>query len=181
MEPQIHADERRSKVNYCSVFEASKDLSITIQIGVYRRLSAVPMLYMGRYNITLYKEIIMIKTKRIIIATLSGVIFGFVCFGLASSGPSALPWPVAVQLITSRTLIGFAIGISALSLGHWSIHGLVMGLIFSIPLAFGGFLAPDNPEFSKTGMFTWTIILGMIYGLLIELITSLVFKAKQEK
>ena len=119
------------------------------------------------------------NTKRVIVATLSGVVFGFICFGLAASGSSELQWPVIVQIITSRTLIGFAIGISVLSMGHWSRHGLIMGLIFSLPLAFSGLLAPDNPEFSKTGMFVWTIILGMIYGLLIELITSVFFKARQ--
>jgi len=118
------------------------------------------------------------KRKRIIIATLSGVIFGFVCFGLASSGPTELPWPVILQIITSRTLIGFAIGISCLSLGHWSIHGLIMGMIFSFPLAFSGLMAPDNPEFTKVSMFVWTIVLGMVYGLLIEVITSFLFRAK---
>jgi hypothetical protein len=118
------------------------------------------------------------KTKRIIIATLSGVLFGFVCFGLASSAPGGLAWPVAIEIIVSRTLIGFAIGISCLSLGHWSLHGLIMGMIFSFPLAFSGLMAPENPEFSKLSMFIWTIIFGMIYGVLIEVITSLFFKAK---
>ena len=55
-----------------------------------------------------------------------------------------------------------------------------MGLIFSIPLAFSGLMAPESPEFSKTGVFVLTIILGMIYGLLIEVITSLIFKARQQ-
>ena len=118
------------------------------------------------------------KTKRIIIASLSGVFFGIVCFGIASSGPDKLVWPVALQIIASRTLIGCAIGISCLSLGHWSVHGLIMGMIFSFPLAFSGLMAPENPEFSKVSMFIWTIILGMIYGLLIEVITSLFFKTK---
>ena len=39
------------------------------------------------------------KAKRLIVATLSGLLFGFVCFGFASSGPQALAWPVAVQII----------------------------------------------------------------------------------
>ena len=116
-------------------------------------------------------------TKRLVVATISGLAFGFVCYGFASSGPAPLAWPVALQIIAERTLIGFAIGISALKLGHWTIHGLVMGLIFSIPLAFSGQMAPDNPEFSKTAMFLWTIILGMIYGLLTEAITTKLFKA----
>ncbi len=118
------------------------------------------------------------KTKRIIIATLSGIVFGFVCFTLASSGPGKLALPVALQIISSRTLIGFAIGISCISLKHWTIHGLVMGIIFSLPLAFSGLMAAESPDFSKAGMIIWTIIPGMVYGLLIELITSVLFKAK---
>jgi K+-transporting ATPase c subunit len=53
-------------------------------------------------------------------------------------------------------------------------------MLFSLPLAFSGLMAPENPEFSSTMMFISTIILGMIYGFLIELITTLVFKAKVE-
>ncbi len=101
------------------------------------------------------------------------MLFGFVCYGLASSGSGGLALPVSLQIISSRTLIGFAIGISCLSSVHWSLHGLLLGMVFSLPLACSGLMAPENPEFSKTGMFVWTIILGMIYGLLIEVITSL--------
>ena len=122
----------------------------------------------------------MAKPKRVVIATLSGLLFGFVCYSLASSGPGELAWPVALQIITSRTLIGVAIGISGLALGHWSVHGLVMGFLFSIPLAFSGLMAPENPDFTKTSMFIWTVVLGMIYGLLIEVITSVFFKARQQ-
>ena len=116
--------------------------------------------------------------KRMIVATLSGVLFGFVCYGLASMGPGELSWPVALQIIVGRTLIGFAIGISCLTVVHWSLHGLLMGVIFSIPLAFSGLMAPASPDYSTTGMFVWTIVLGMVYGLLIEIITSAIFKAK---
>jgi|WetSurSiteA1Bulk_404760.scaffolds.fasta_scaffold254165_1 hypothetical protein len=117
------------------------------------------------------------QAKRFIVATLSGVLFGFVCFGLASSGPRPLAWPIAVQIILSRTLIGVAIGISRFRFGHWAVHGLVMGLLFSLPLAFGGYMAPENPDFSKDLMFFWSLALGTIYGLLIELITTVLFKA----
>ncbi len=120
----------------------------------------------------------MTSATRVIIATILGVIFGFVCFAFASSGETELPTAVAVQIILSRTLIGFAIGISAIRM-HWVLHGIVMGVIFSLPLAFSGLMAPENPEFSKTAMFIWTIVLGLIYGFLIELITSVIFKAKQ--
>ena len=118
------------------------------------------------------------NSKRIIIATLSGIVFGFVCFAFASSGPEPFPWPIALQIILSRTLIGVAIGISSLSFMHWSLHGIIMGLLFSLPLAFSGLMAPENPQFNASAMFIWTVVLGMIYGVLIEVITSLLFKAK---
>ena len=119
--------------------------------------------------------------KRVIIATFCGVLFGLACFGLASSGPEPLAWPIVFQIIFSRTLIGFAIGISVLGMIHWSIHGILMGVIFSIPLAFSGLMAPDSPDYSKISVFIFTIVLGAIYGLLIEVITSLIFKAKINK
>lgn len=83
-----------------------------------------------------------------------------------------------MQIILSRTLMGFAIGLSAFTFGHWSVHGIVQGALFSLPLAFGGLLAPDNPQFSKISMLVWTIVLGMIYGLLTEAVTSGLFRAR---
>lgn len=119
------------------------------------------------------------KTKRLIISTLLGVVFGFVCYGFASSGGNPISTLLAVNIIIGRTMIGVAIGISALTCKHWSLHGLLMGLIFSLPSGFGAMLGPENPEFTHTMMFIATVVMGMIYGLLIELITTLVFKAKQ--
>ena len=117
--------------------------------------------------------------RRVIVATLMGFLFGLVCMWLASSSPGELAWPVAAQLVASRTVMGFAIGISCLSLGHWAVHGFVMGGLFSLPVAFGGLLAPEMVEFSKWGLFLWTVILGMIYGLLTEAVTSGMLKARQ--
>ena len=117
--------------------------------------------------------------KRLIIATLLGVVFGFVCYALASGGGNELPLLLAVNIILGRTMIGFGIGISRFKMQHWAIHGLVMGLIFSLPSGFGAMMGPENPEFSHTMMFISTVVMGMIYGFLIELITSVLFKAKQ--
>jgi hypothetical protein len=119
------------------------------------------------------------KTKRLIIATILGVVFGFVCYSLASSGPNEISPILAMNIILGRTLIGFGIGISRFSFKHWSLHGILMGLIFSLPAAFGAMLAPESPEFSHSMLFVSTIVMGMIYGFLIELITSVFFKAKQ--
>lgn len=116
------------------------------------------------------------KTKRIIIATLAGVLFGFVCLGFATSSGHETPLAIKLQILVSRTLIGFAIGVSSLKL-HWTLHGLLFGLIFSLPMAFSGLMA-ETPDFSASMMFISTVVMGMIYGFLIELITSVLFKSK---
>ncbi len=119
--------------------------------------------------------------KRLIIATLTGMVFGVVCYYFAKSGSvEEIPSAIRYQIISSRALIGLAIGISTLNLKHWALHGLILGLIFSIPLSFSGMMA-DNPDYSAGMMFLSTMVLGAIYGILIELVTSLVFKAKQKR
>ncbi len=122
----------------------------------------------------------MFTTKRCIIATLMGFATGFICLAFASSGPGVLPAAVAYQLVLSRALAGFTIGISVFKMGHWSIHGAVIGAVFSLPLAFSGLMAPDNPQFDNSTMFAMTIIMGLIYGILIEFVTSVLFKAKMQ-
>ena len=115
--------------------------------------------------------------KRLIVATLSGLLFGFVCFGFASSGPEPLPWMIGVQIILSRVLMGFALGLTKFEFGHWTVRGLTFGLLFSLPLGFSGMMA-ESPEFTPMMMFTSTVIMGMIYGFLTEVITTVLFKAK---
>ena len=116
--------------------------------------------------------------KRLIIATLGGLLFGIVCYTMASMGPEDLPYPVAAQIISSRILMGFAIGLSRFDFGHWAIHGIVLGTLFSLPLAYSGLMAPENPDFTPIIMFVSTMVMGAIYGLLIEVITSAIFRAK---
>ena len=113
----------------------------------------------------------MLHSKRLLVATIFGVIFGFVCWGLAAS-KSPQPWYFALQIIMSRTLIGFAIGISILKI-RWWLHGIAMGFVFSIPMALNGFYVPGREMFILVG----TIGMGIIYGFLIELFTTVVFKA----
>jgi len=114
----------------------------------------------------------MLTSKRVIIATLSGVVFGLVCMTLASTNPDPVE-PVTSTtkwlIVLSRTMMGFMIGISALRLPWW-IHGVVLGLISSIPMML--------PVLDKPGIAIGTVVMGMIYGFLTELITSVLFKAK---
>jgi hypothetical protein len=114
----------------------------------------------------------MLTLKRVLIATLCGFIFGIICMLLASSNPNATA-PITLttrwMIIISRTLLGFTIGISALCLVWWQ-HGLVLGLITSLPMAI--------PVIDNTGIMIGTLVMGLVYGFLTELITSIIFKAK---
>lgn len=116
--------------------------------------------------------------KRLIIATLSGLLFGFVCYGFACSGAGEIETWLGITIISGRTLMGFGIGISRFPMKNWAINGLVMGFIFSIPAAFGVMMGSENPEFSPQMIAISTVVMGVIYGFLIELITSVFFKAK---
>ncbi|MDZ7333291.1 MAG: hypothetical protein ONB31_15055 [candidate division KSB1 bacterium] len=112
----------------------------------------------------------MLTTKRVVIATICGFVFGIVCMLLASSNPNepistVMKWTI----IFSRTMLGFTIGISAIRLNWW-LHGIVLGAIASLPMAI--------PIINRPAIAISTIVMGIIYGFLTELITSIFFKAK---
>lgn len=112
----------------------------------------------------------MLSAKRVFVTTLFGFIFGFICMFLASSGDDpSLTCSIKYSIVFSRGLMGFLIGVSALKL-QWWLHGLILGGIASIPMAI--------PIFPDYKIAISTIIMGMIYGLLIELFATLVFKVK---
>ncbi|MCK4420667.1 hypothetical protein KAW18_05660 [candidate division WOR-3 bacterium] len=116
----------------------------------------------------------MLNKKRLLIATLFGLIFGFVCWWLAASS-APLVWFIAASIILGRTLIGFAIGISILKMKWW-LHGIIIGALFSLPMAFNAFFVPGK----EMTIFVGTIVMGIIYGFLIELFTTVIFKAGVE-
>ena len=124
------------------------------------------------------RRFIMIYFKRVFIATMMGVVSGFICVGFASTGGS-LSLPLFLNIFTGRVLIGFVIGISGLKI-HWAINGPLMGLIVGIPAGFGGMLA-EVEGFTPLSMFLATVVMGILYGFLIEFVTSVLFKAKQKQ
>ena len=115
----------------------------------------------------------MLSAKRVIIATVCGFIFGIVCMLLASSNPDAGGEPLTCimkyTIVVSRTMMGFMLGISALRLKWW-LHGIVLGFVASIPMAI--------PIMDRTDIMIGTLVMGIIYGFLTELITSVLFKSK---
>jgi hypothetical protein len=120
----------------------------------------------------------MLSSKRVIVASLMGIVTGFICVAFASGGPASPPAPVLYQIVFTRALAGFAIGISILRMGHWLIHGAVLGFLFSLPLAFSNLMAPDSAEFSRSSMFIAAVVMGLIYGVLVEFVTTVLFKAR---
>jgi hypothetical protein len=115
----------------------------------------------------------MFNAKRFWLALLFGFVSGFFCWWLIASGGEPLHWAIILSTIISRALIGFVIGISVLRIKWW-LHGILMGAVPSIPMGLGGFMVPGKEMFILFG----SIIMGIIYGFLIELLVTVVFKAK---
>jgi hypothetical protein len=116
----------------------------------------------------------MVTTKRVSVATVLGLILGFLFWLLGRQVATlAIPWQGAVVKILGFTVVGFAIGISGLQL-RWWLHGLLLGLVFLLPLAFGSLWVGMKwfPE------FVCVLVCGLVGGFLIELVTSVVFKAR---
>ena len=109
----------------------------------------------------------MLTIKRVIIATISGFVFGLVCMYLASSGPDPIDNGTKLIIVVSRGLLGFTIGISAIRLNWW-LHGILIGLIGSIPMAL--------PVMDQVSIAIGTFVMGAVYGLLTEVITTKIFK-----
>ncbi|MCK4224086.1 MAG: hypothetical protein KAX39_02820 [candidate division Zixibacteria bacterium] len=109
---------------------------------------------------------------RLLVTTLLGFVFGIVCWLLASSGQPAMPAAMSWSIIFSRALLGFVIGISAWKI-NYMLHGIILGFIVSIPMAVAAL------PFQGFKIFLGTLIMGIIYGFLIELITHMVVKEKQ--
>ncbi len=115
----------------------------------------------------------MLTKKRIALATDCGIVFGFVCMWLASSNPDpnyVLSPAAKYTIVLSRALMGFTIGVSALRMKWW-LHGMFIGAIATIPMLF---MVMDRPI-----IMAGTLMMGVIYGFLTELITSIIFRFKQ--
>jgi len=116
------------------------------------------------------------SAKRLIIATIFGTIAGVICgWASVSSVAEEIRSMVFISTLLNRMFIGFLIGISAWKV-QWILHGTVLGLLGSLPLAVpliwnqeAGFVA-----------FVMLAVAGIVWGFLIELFTSVVFKAKSE-
>jgi hypothetical protein len=108
---------------------------------------------------------------RVLVTTILGFVFGIICWLLASREGEMVA-SAAWSIISSRALLGFVIGISTWRI-NYVLHGIILGFIVSIPMALGAFATKGFR------IFLATLIMGMIYGFLIELITRFIIREKK--
>jgi hypothetical protein len=115
-------------------------------------------------------EVRMVYAKRLILCIILGFFTGVLCYLSAKSANIPLTPGATWSTIFNRIFIGFAIGISAWRM-NYMLHGIALGLLFSLQMSLG---ALDSGGFNS---FIMIEIAGALWGFLIELLTTKVFKA----
>ena len=116
----------------------------------------------------------MTNIKRIVIATVFGVIAGIIC------GTGAIFLGLQVDalrfifIMVNRILIGFVIGISVLKI-NWALHGIIIAEIIGLPFVLFDIIIGES-LFIIGGV----LIMSLLFGLMIEFFTSIVFKQPVE-
>ncbi len=114
--------------------------------------------------------------KRFWLALVFGTVAGVICgWGGYDNTPEDIRMLTFVSALLNRMFIGFVIGISAWKM-QWALHGVVMGFLGSLPLALP-LIWTGEGGFAVAGIY---ILAGIVWGLLIELGTSVIFKARQQ-
>jgi hypothetical protein len=112
----------------------------------------------------------MVTSKRVVWSTILGVITGVLCYLMSRGSIDPFPGWMVFTTIFNRVLIGFCIGASGLR-WNWILHGIFWGLLISLLMA-----VPAWGEGSFEGFYL-IMIAGAVWGFLIELFTSKIFKA----
>ena len=109
--------------------------------------------------------------RRLLACLLGAVISALMCLigrQIIFNFPEILPENIAAT-VANRILLGFVIGISGWRI-NYLLHGAILGLILSISVSLG--FLPDN----TLGFVLYTTA-GIVYGIMIEWISTDVFKA----
>jgi hypothetical protein len=116
----------------------------------------------------------MTGVRRLAISTLFGFASGIICYLGGKYGlQDDISATMFFYILLNRALIGFVIGISLVRM-HWALHGLIIGLIVGVPFTAGCLLGQGGLETAIAGL-----VLGALYGLMIEFFTSVVLGARQ--
>lgn len=115
------------------------------------------------------------ENRRLIICTIGGIVAGIICSagGLLSGNIAEFSFFAIATPFLNRLLLGFFIGISGLRI-NYLIHGMLIGFLVSFI---------NSVSFLENNLkgFLFFTTAGIIYGLLIELFATKVFKAKMEE
>ncbi len=115
--------------------------------------------------------------RRLMIATVLGLVFGVLNSLAVLAAPNRVPRSAIATIILGRGVLGFAIGVSALRMKWW-LHGLLLGFVFSLPAAFAARLMWMQFGMAPNALAVLALLVGLAIGFLIELLTSVVFKAR---
>ena len=111
--------------------------------------------------------------NRILVATFCGFIAGIICYVL---GVILIPIKhdliMFIWVVVNRTLLGFVIGVSVLRV-RWVINGLIVGLTVGLVLPLNAIMIGK-----EWPLIISVYVMGIIYGILIEFFTSVVFKQR---
>ena len=109
--------------------------------------------------------------KRLLVCMLGGVLSAIICLvgKQIVYGFPEITWDVVAATVANRLLLGFVIGISCWRV-NYLLHGAILGLIVSLSVSIGFF--PSH----TLGFFLYTPA-GIVYGILIEWLSTDVFKA----
>ncbi len=121
--------------------------------------------------------------KRFLIAMALGLLFGLLCIALGASHQPALasPYnPIFWTILTDRMLIGLVVALAGAFTLHpilgvrWlpCLRGACLGAMVSLPLAAGSLSGSPGPDLSPWGIFIATLIVGAVYGLIIDLVAT---------
>ena len=112
----------------------------------------------------------MVNPRRIIIATIFGIVASIICFLGAISLGLEIDVLRLIFIIVNRTLMGFVIGISALRI-KWVLHGILLGEIVGLPFFIGDIIMEvDIP------IAIGVLVINALFGIMIEFFTTVVFK-----
>jgi hypothetical protein len=114
------------------------------------------------------------KNQRLLICTIGGLVAAIICSvgGLLSGNIPEFNFFAIAGTFFNRLMLGFIIGISRLKM-NYLLHGAMIGFLVSFI---------NSVSFLENNIkgFLFFTIAGIIYGLLIELFATKVFKAKIE-
>ncbi|MBF0173636.1 MAG: hypothetical protein HQL83_09345 [Magnetococcales bacterium] len=121
--------------------------------------------------------------KRFMVALSLGIVFGFLCLYLVGRQQpeiASLTHPIAWSILTDRILIGMVIAFAGAFTVHpilgfsyrpW-LRGSCLGAVVSLPIATGAMSGPSTGPMSPWVVFVATVVSGMIYGAIIDLVAT---------